>query len=156
IVLRREGGTRLAICPYPEDVAHEAALPEGDRVHIRAVRPQDGPRLAALAASLPQSDRRLPFLGEAAEPGGAARLAQIDYDREMTLVAIQVGTDEMLGLARLVADPENDAAEFAILVRAEARGRGIGHALMQALVDHARRRGLARLEGEVPTANVVM
>jgi acetyltransferase len=87
----------------------------------------------------------------------AARLSQIDYDREMALVATPVDDDgEILGVARLAADPDNERAEYAVMVRSDVKGRGIGYHLMSDLLDHARKRGIGTVFGEVLRENMTM
>jgi acetyltransferase len=90
----------------------------------------------------------------------AARLSQIDYDREMALIATGItggpSAGEMMGVARFVANPEFDKAEFAIMVRSDLKGQGIGFALMKELIGYARRRGLQTLYGEVLRENHTM
>ena len=73
----------------------------------------------------------------------AARLIQIDYDREMALIGFAEGSDirARVGIARLSADPDNAKAEFAIIIRSDLKGRGIGAFLMRLLIDYARSRG---------------
>jgi acetyltransferase len=77
----------------------------------------------------------------------AARLTQIDYDREMALVALQGGT--VLGIARFFADPDRDKAEYAVAVRTDWHGRGIGYLLMTRLIEVARQWGIGELVGDV-------
>ena len=87
----------------------------------------------------------------------AARLSQIDYNREMALIATSLDPlGEMLGVSRLIADPDNDRAEFAVLVRSDLKGRGLGYALMTELLAYARKRGLATIFGDVLRENSTM
>jgi acetyltransferase len=82
----------------------------------------------------------------------AARMSQIDYDREMALVASDSG-GHLCGVARIIADSENDTAEFAILVRSDMKGLGIGKGLLKRIIDHARHRGLHRVFGDILAEN---
>ena len=155
-------GSRLAIRPYPAELEHEAKLPGGERYFIRPIRPEDEGELVAMFRKSSLDDMRMRFLDHMREFPHlmAARLSQIDYDREMALIATPIagepGTGEIHGGARLVADPDNVAAEFAIMVRSDLAGRGIGYRLMTDLIDHARRRGLKTLSGEVLRQNQIM
>jgi acetyltransferase len=76
----------------------------------------------------------------------------------MALVAIgeEAGVPSILGVVRLVSDPENEAAEFAVLVRSDMKGRGLGYRLMTAILDYGRRRGLQRVYGEILRENATM
>jgi acetyltransferase len=80
-----------------------------------------------------------------------ARLTQIDYDREMALIALE--GDQIVCVARLVADPEGEIAEFALAVRTDQQRRGIGAGMMGLLLDYARKRGIKRVWGDVEIEN---
>ena len=84
----------------------------------------------------------------------AARLCQIDYDREMALVAYHEGIT--LGVVHFFADPDRSRAEYAIAVRSDWHGRGVGYLLMTQLIDVAKRYGIAELVGEVLRENLPM
>ena len=89
----------------------------------------------------------------------AARLTQIDYDREMAFVLADpkpAGLADIHGVARMHADPDNVAAEYAVIVASGEKGRGLGYLLMRALIDHAKRRGLKELFGHVMRSNAAM
>ena len=91
----------------------------------------------------------------------AARLTQIDYDREMALVLcgppIQKESrqkePELYGVVRFAADPDNERAEFAILLRRDMTGMGLGPMLMRRIIDYAKNRGIGELFGEVLAEN---
>jgi len=88
-----------------------------------------------------------------------ARFSQIDYDREVALVAIERGSDgaeRVLGEVRAVADPDGAFADFAIVVASEIKGRGLGQLLLQSLVDYCRSRGIGELRGETLDGNLRM
>lgn len=156
-VLALDGRVRLsppatapAIRAYPAELEQVGQLRDGTAVAVRPVRPDDAKRLVTLVAACDAADVRLRFLGTLAglPDAQAARLSQIDYDREMALVALDTASPEaILGVARLYADPNNEAAEFAVMVRSDMKGRGLGHALMTALLSYGRSRGLQRIWG---------
>jgi acetyltransferase len=78
-------------------------------------------------------------------------MTQIDYDREMTFIAVRKGEDgydELLGVVSSVADPDNQDAEFAIIIRSDLKGRGLGHRLMSKLLAYCRQRGTRQIVGE--------
>jgi acetyltransferase len=77
-----------------------------------------------------------------------ARFTQIDYDREMAFVALAEG-GETLGVVRGIADPDNERAEFAIIVRSDQKGRGLGYALLEKMVRYCRARGTREIVGQV-------
>jgi acetyltransferase len=84
-------------------------------------------------------------------PSQLARLTQIDYDREMAFIATVEsvpGRWETLGVARAVADPDNVTAEFAIILRSDVKGRGLGHLLLGKLIAYCTSRGTREVIGE--------
>jgi acetyltransferase len=153
---------RLAIQPYPAELEHGVVIAGGQRLCVRPIRPEDEPRLVEMVARSSPQDVRLRFLGALKEFPHllSARLSQIDYDREMALVAVapaeDPSADEILGVARIVADPENERAEFAVMVRSDMKGRGLGFQLMKDILAVARNRGLRTVHGDVLAENTTM
>lgn len=88
-----------------------------------------------------------------------ARFTQIDYDREMALALTEPGlpgTTEIYGVVQISADPDNEHAEYAILVRGDVTGMGLGVFLMRRIIDYARSRGIKEIYGEVLRENTTM
>ena len=88
-----------------------------------------------------------------------ARLTQIDYSREMAFLAVRRGLDgkeETLGVVRAIADPDNVEAEFAIVVRSDLKGRGLGHILLAKMIAYLKAKGTRRMVGVVMRGNVAM
>jgi acetyltransferase len=148
-----EDAVRLAIAPYPGDLQRIAVARDGTAVAMRPVRPEDAPLLHDLAAHMSAEDLRLRFFTpvRGLTPAVAARLTQIDYDREMALLAEHGGT--ALGVAHYFADPDRLRAEYAIAVRTDWHGRGVGYLLLTRLLDIARERGIGAVTGEVLREN---
>jgi acetyltransferase len=149
---------RLAIRPYPEELATSTSW-QGQPLTIRPIRPEDAPAHVAFFSQLTPEDVRLRMFVRMRElhPAQLARFTQIDYDREMAFIATRPGPDgrpETLGVARAVADPDNQKAEFAVTVRSDLKGRGLGTLLMQTLIDYCRKRGTQELVGEALGENV--
>ena len=153
-----EPHARLAIRPYPAELAHAASLPKVGAVSIRPIRPEDAAAVEAFFERLKSEDVRLRFFVPLhdLEPRRLARLTQIDYDREMALVALSQDTGDLLGIARMAADPDNIRAEFAVTVRSDLKRRGLGRLLLADLIGYARARGLRELFGEVLRENEAM
>ncbi|MNS40761.1 Acetyltransferase (GNAT) family protein [compost metagenome] len=76
-------------------------------------------------------------------------MTQIDYDREMAFVAVRHRKegDEILGVTRAISDPDNIDAEFAVLVRSDLKGLGLGRRLLEKLIGYTRDHGLLCLNG---------
>jgi acetyltransferase len=151
-------GARLAIKPYPSELRGEVTLRDGTRIAVRPIAPTDAPRLQEMIRRTDPGDIRMRFLHAMKQLPDklAARLSQIDYAREMAFLAIDETDETVLGVSRLVADANNERAEYAVMVRTDWKGRGLGYGLMNRLIDHARGCGLRELFGEVLAENTRM
>jgi acetyltransferase len=160
IVVRASSGSpeaRLAIRPYPAALVHEIKLEDGSMFTVRPIRPGDAAGLADMARRTSAEHLRLRFHGAVRDlaPGAAARLTQIDYDREMAFVA-STPDGAIAGVARIVFDPDFAAAEYAIIVRSDVQGRGLGRGMLGGLLQYARDRGAGRVWGVVLAENESM
>ncbi|HME22073.1 MAG TPA: GNAT family N-acetyltransferase [Acetobacteraceae bacterium] len=157
--LREPGDTGggLAITPYPAELSEHWATPDGERLIVRPIRPEDADQHGAFFARLSPQDIRYRFFTAMRElsPEQMARLTQIDYDREMAFVAVRESSGETVGVARLVCEDER-SGEFAVIVQADMKGRGVARHLMQRLIDWARGRGLREVVGQVLADNAQM
>jgi acetyltransferase len=148
----------LAIRPYPTRWEAQIDITGVKSVRLRPVRPEDEHLYKEFFAKVTPEDRRLRFFGagSALSHGFLARLTQIDYAREMAFVAIHVTTGALLGVVRMVAEPDYQRAEYAILVRSDLKGHGLGWRLMQHLIHYATEEGLQELTGPVLAGNTTM
>ncbi|AMP10012.1 acetyltransferase family protein [Collimonas arenae] len=126
---------------------------------LRPIRPEDGEAHVAFFNALdPEDVRYRMFVGiRALQPSQLARFTQIDYDREMAFIATRLNGDgvaETLGVARVVADPDNIQAEFSVIVRSDLKGLGLGQVLMTKLITYCRRHGTQEIIGEALPHNV--
>jgi acetyltransferase len=154
------GAERFSIRPYP-DRLEERVTWGGRDIELRPIRPEDAARHRAFAERLAPADLRLRFFQNRRELPASelARLTQIDYEREMAFVAVAAGTDgeaETLGVVRAIADPDNEEAEFAIIVRSDLQQRGLGRLLMRKMIGYCRERGTRRLVALVLHENLTM
>ena len=163
IVVRSSAAAdRLAIRPYPSEFEETIALADGSTVFVRPIRPEDQPKLVAMVMESTPRDIYLRFfsLMKQFPHMMAARLSQINYSREMAFVAIappgSADAGDILGVARMIADPNNERAEFAVMVRCDWHGRALGFKLMQTLITCADRRGIGTLYGDVLRENTTM
>lgn len=155
------GSRRLAIRPYPVELEEPVALADGRALLLRPIRPEDEPALRATFAGLTPEEIRLRFFVplKAMSHVAATRFTQLDYDREMGLVLTDpgiAGRTQIYGVVHLTADPDNERAEYGILVRHDMSGMGLGVLLMQRIIDHARRRGIGEIHGDVLAENRTM
>jgi acetyltransferase len=149
----------MAVLPYPNRLEHDIALRDGTSLKIRPIKPEDAPAVTALFARLTPEDIRTRFFSalKALPPRQLARATQIDYDREMALTAWRADApDELVGIVRLAADPDNARAEYAVLVRSDWKGRGLGYALMGEILDYARDRDVGEVYGTILAENAPM
>lgn len=149
--------TEAAGIRYSPPAAFDWQLPDGARVTIRPIRADDAEREQAFVRSLSAESRYFRFLSALHEltPEMLRRFTRIDPACETALVATTADDagERQVAVARYALDPPGERAEFAVVVADEWQGRGLGYRLMQALIEDARRRGLAALRGEVLSAN---
>jgi acetyltransferase len=149
---QHERASNFAIRPYPVelecDVEHR-----GETLHIRPIRPTDEELLQRFATHLTAEDVRLRFFGPVRELTHemAARLTQIDYDREMAFLLLD--GEELLGTGRLAGDPGFEQAEFALIVASDRQRRGYGELLLRHVLDYAKARGAKRVLGHILREN---
>lgn len=151
-------GKRFAISPYPKELERTVELLDLGACLIRPVRPEDADAMIRLFERLTPEDIRLRFFSpwRSLSPKQLARFTQIDYDREMAFALVASNGRDFLGVVRLAADPDNIQAEFAVLVRSDLKGQGLGRMLMDHLIGFARRRGIQEIFGEVLWDNKLM
>jgi acetyltransferase len=155
---RVPGHPRFAIRPYPAEWERCRELPDGTALLIRPIRPEDERLYGAFFARVSPEDLRLRFFAPIKEFSHAfvARMTQLDYERAMAFVAIEQATGDLLGVGRLHANASYDLAEYAVLVRSDIKGRGLGWMLMQTILEYARAEGIRRVEGQVLNENTTM
>ncbi|MEZ6932720.1 GNAT family N-acetyltransferase [Aeromonas sp. S16(2024)] len=160
LVLMEEGQQMLplAIRPYPTELEEGAWLKDQSHVLLRPIRPEDEPAHKQFVLKVSDEDRYKRFFADVGELGHEelARMTQIDYDREMAFVAVgQDGafSQQILGVVRAISNPDQSDAEFAILVRSDLKGLGLGKLMMEKIVRYARERGIGQLSGMTMPSN---
>jgi acetyltransferase len=149
---------RFAIRPYPKELEEVLTLPDGRSFLLRPVLPEDEPAFQALFARLTPQDVRMRFFApkKVLTHPLAARMTQIDYDREMALVLAEpgiAGRSPIFGVVHIAADPDGERAEYSIMLRSDMGGLGLGPMLMRRIIDYGRQRGLKEIYGEVLREN---
>jgi len=153
--------SHLAIHPYPVDLIRSARLADGTPFTIRPIRPEDAELEQRFVGAMSPESRYFRFMEtmDRLTPSMLARFTQIDYDRELALVAVLLDGDretEEMGVVRYTIDPDERGCEFAIAIADNWHRHGLASRLMEELMTCARTRGLAHIHGEVLAANVGM
>jgi acetyltransferase len=152
-------GFHLAIHPYPQSLEEEAFLKDGRKIMLRPIRPEDEPAHHELVARMNAEDLRMRFFSvlQNLPHSEMARLTQIDYDREMAFIATlynDKGEPETLGAVRTVADADEREAEFAIAIRSDMKGQGLGRKLMEKILAYHRKdKPVGRVHGTILAEN---
>jgi acetyltransferase len=149
--------SHLAIRPYPEEFVRRDTLADGRPVTLRPIRPEDEPLWFDLIANCsPESlHARFRYLFKQPTHNMAARYCFLDYDRELAIMAeIELdGKRRFIGVGRMVADPNHDSAEFALLVADAWQNCGLGLKLTDHCLDIARAWGIRRIIAETAIDN---
>jgi acetyltransferase len=147
----------MAIHPYPSHLVTHWQLPNGADVLIRPIRPEDAELTQTFVRNLSEETKYFRYMDAVRElsPAMLVRLTQIDYSREMALLAVTEvdGQEVELGVARYAINPDAESCEFALVVDDQWQKQGIGHKLMDVLMDVARAKGLRVMDGEVLKTN---
>lgn len=148
---------RLAIRPYPVELEKTIHRRDGQALLLRPIRPEDEPALQEFNRRLDPEDVRMRFFSLIRELDHrfAARLTQLDYDRQMAFVAVDPvsAVTDIAGVVRITADPSASHAEYAVIVRSDLKGQGLGRRLMEEIIAYCRQRGIAEVWGQVLAQN---
>jgi RimJ/RimL family protein N-acetyltransferase len=148
----------VGVRPYPSQWERHIVLGEGWRIFVRPVRPDDEDLIRHHLTQVSKEDLRLRFFDSIKEFSHQfiSKLIDLDYARAMAFVAIDEASKEPLGVVRLHADVTHEAGEYAILLRSDLKGRGLGWSLMQLIIGYAKSEGLKRISGQILQQNTVM
>ena len=144
--------------PYPSQWERHLVLGDGWKVFARPIRPDDEPLILHLLQHVSREDLRLRFFDSIKQFSHPflVRLTQLDYAHAMAFVAFDETSDDILGVVRVHADPAGESGEYAILLRSDLKGRGLGWALMQMIIEYAKSEGMKRIIGQILQENSVM
>jgi RimJ/RimL family protein N-acetyltransferase len=147
-----------AVQPTDPRWQRHLVLGDGWRIFVRPIKPDDKPLIRDLLGHVSQEDLRLRFFDSIKEFSDQfiASLTELDFARAMAFVAIDEASSETLGVVRLYLDAAREAGEYAILLRSDLKGRGLGWALMQLIIEYAKSEGLSRIDGQILQENSVM
>jgi acetyltransferase len=150
----------LVISPYPNEFENKVYREDFGELLIRPIRPEDATLLLSLYESLSPRSIYMRFFTplRSFQKSMLVRFTQIDYDREIALVAIQDvdGEEKMLGVSRVILDIRQSYAEFAVIVSDACQGKGIGAELLSQCLAIAKGRGIESVMGVVLAENKQM
>lgn len=156
--------TKFAIKPYPVELERTVQVKE-ELIDLRPIQPEDEADIDAFIQSVNPEDRYKRFFSaqQRFNHNALAKLTQIDYDREMAFLALpsyhsnhqflSQSSSKILGVVRIIREPQTQIGEFSILVNSSLKGKGIGKALMQAIIDYARQRQFKEIKGMTMLTN---
>lgn len=154
-------GYRLSVSSHPEELETTISISDGRIFQLRPTRPEDKEALRKLFAELSHNEIRMRFLHAMSQVPDrqVTQFIRMDYDWEMSFVLAGAGPSnelELFGYVQVISDPDKERSEFAILVRSDLTGKGIGRLLLEHVISHARRRGIREIYGESLVDNKAM
>jgi RimJ/RimL family protein N-acetyltransferase len=144
--------------PYPRQWERHERLRDGTALLVRPLKPEDAALYPDFLTALTQEDLRLRFLAPLREFSDEliTHLTHLDYAKAMAFIAIDEATGKMLGVVRLHKEASGANGEYAVTVRSNLKGHGLGWLLMQRIIEYARAEGLQEIHGEVLPENTTM
>jgi acetyltransferase len=150
----------LVISPYPEQYEHRLETPSGLSLLVRPIKPVDADLFVELFNTLSPTSIYYRFFSamKTLSHKMLARFTQVDYDREIAMVAIDGGRDpeKMIGISQVFIHPDGKHGEFSILVGDPWQGQGVGANLLENVLQIAKQRGLSNVWGTVLRENINM
>ena len=152
------GPGNFAVRPYPSQWERHFCVKDTWNIFARPMRPEDEPLIHDFLRHVSREDLRLRFFAPIKEftHEFIARLTQLDYARAMAFVAFDEATSEVVGVVRIHSDSVYESGEYAILLRSDLKGKGLGWELMQLIIAYAKAEGLKQISGDVLRENTVM
>jgi len=159
------GYSHMAVHPYPRRWVQRLALASGGDGWLRPIAPDDAQALQDFIRGLSEQARYMRFVSMMREltPRMLSRYTQLDYHRELALVAVMNGdnaertpSSSIIGLAHYLRNADGQGAEYALVVADVWQAQGLGRLLMRRLIQAAREQGLSYIEGFVLSGNAPM
>lgn len=149
---------QAAVRPYPLEWERTLILRDGSHIFCRPIRPDDEPGIQSLLQHVTKHDLRFRFFTtiKVFSHEFLSTLTQLDYSRAMAFVSFEETAGDILGVVRLHSDALYQNGEFAILLRSDSKGRGLGWALMQLIIEYGKSEGLKLISGQVLRENTPM
>jgi acetyltransferase len=151
--------SHMVICPYPKEYERTVLIRRGKPVLLRPIRPEDEPLHEEMFKTFSVETKRFRFFSPVKESHEMlARYTQIDYDREMAIIAelSEKGRKRMAGVVRLIGDPYNETAEYAIVIGDPWHRQGLGTVMTRYILEIARQRGIQKVYAYALEDNAAM
>jgi acetyltransferase len=152
--------SHMVICPYPSEYETSVQMKNGQPALLRPIRPEDEPLEAEMFETFSEETKHFRFFGPIKETSHEMliRYTQIDYDREIAIIAelTEAGQKRMAGVVRLIADPYNETAEYAIVLGDPWQGQGLGSAMTRHILEIAINRGIKKVYAYLLPDNATM
>ncbi|PMH41428.1 protein acetyltransferase [Vibrio sp. 10N.286.49.B3] len=149
--------SRLAIRPYPAELEQVIQLRNDITCLLRPILPEDEPLHADFINNISKDDLYKRFFSDVGEFNheALANFTQIDYDREMAFVAVEMiaSKPRIIGVSRALINHDNSDAEFAILISSDLKGIGLGQILMGKIIDYCKQKGTGKISGMTMPTN---
>lgn len=152
--------SHLVLRPYPESLVTETTMKDGTKVKLRPIKPEDEPMWFEMLDNTSKESIyqrfRYDFFYDSHEV--ATQFCFIDYDREIAIVAEieEEGRKKIIGIGRLIADPDMEIMEYAILITDEWQKKELGFTITQYCMEVAKNRGIKALKAETTRDNKPM
>ncbi len=147
----------LVITPYPTRFIAPWKLTDGTEVLLRPIKPEDEPMIGEMLSTMSERALRDRFFEGIPEFNHErlVRFTNIDYEREIAMVAelTDAGRKRLIGVGRLIGDPERGSGEFTVLVHDEFQGRGLGFKLVDVIIGIAEEKGFGQIGGLIGADN---
>lgn len=152
--------SHLVISPYPKEYISQFTLKDKKKVVLRPIKPEDEPMEAEMFTHFSKETQRHRFFRQIKDITHELlqRYTQIDYDREIAMIAelTDKKVKKMIGVVRLMADPYNETAEFAIVVADPWQKLGLGNKFTEYILKIAEERGIKKIYAKFLPDNDVM
>jgi len=145
----------LVITPYPTRYTTQWTLKSGTEVTLRPIRPEDEPLEHDMLTTLSELTLKQRFFSpiKGWTHDNLVRFCNIDYEREVAIVAVLPEKNRIIAIGRLIIEPDFKKGEFAVLVHDEFQGEGLGYKLVSLLIGIGQEKGLEEIEAIVLTDN---
>jgi acetyltransferase len=152
--------SHLVITPYPTRFITPWKLSDGTEVLLRPIKPEDEPLEYELISTISTESRQTRFFSSYLHISHEwlVTLCDIDYGRHIAIVAEVKEKDQrkIVGVVRIIINPDTNSGEFALLVHDKYHGRHVGQKLMEMGIEAGKWMGLGDIHGEVLWKNEAM